>query len=135
MRGASRGKEGSVKAPRSTVLSIPWPPTVNSYWRHANGRTLLSADGRKYRAAVYADTAEALFRDGGFRTGRIAMRIVAHPPDRRRRDLDNILKAPLDALQKAGMYDDDSQIDVLEIRRGDPCDGGCLVVEIEEIRA
>ncbi len=43
--------------------------------------------------------------------------IVAWLPDARRRDVDNLLKAPLDALAHAGIYDDDSQIADLSIRK------------------
>lgn len=45
------------------------------------------------------------------------MTIKASPPDRRARDLDNILKALLDALAHAGVYADDSEIDELHIYR------------------
>jgi crossover junction endodeoxyribonuclease RusA len=41
----------------------------------------------------------------------------AFPPDRRRRDLDNLLKPTLDALQHGGVYEDDSQVDLLVVRR------------------
>jgi crossover junction endodeoxyribonuclease RusA len=41
--------------------------------------------------------------------------IAANQPDNRRRDLDNYLKAPLDALMSAGVYEDDSQIVDLRI--------------------
>jgi crossover junction endodeoxyribonuclease RusA len=33
-------------------LTLPWPPTVNTYWRNFNGRVLISAKGREYRKAV-----------------------------------------------------------------------------------
>ena len=36
--------------------------------------------------------------------------IEAWMPDKRVRDLDNLLKAPLDALTRAGFWVDDSQI-------------------------
>ena len=50
-------------------------------------------------------------------------------PDRRRRDIDNVGKALLDALQHAGCFDDDEQIDVLHIERRTVIKGGaCRVV-------
>ncbi len=65
--------------------------------------------------------------------GRVSVSITVHPPDRRRRDLDNLLKGPLDALEHAGVYLDDGQIDRLEIERGDVMRGGRVVVRIEEM--
>jgi crossover junction endodeoxyribonuclease RusA len=57
----------------------------------------------------------------------------AFPPDRRRRDLDNLPKAVLDSLAHAGVYEDDSQIDLLIIRRCDPIKGGKLKIRISEL--
>lgn len=48
---------------------------------------------------------------------RIRMEVVAYPPDKRRRDLDNLGKSLLDSLQHAGLYQDDSQIDYLSFER------------------
>jgi len=91
---------------------LPWPPSVNHYYRVVRGRPILAADGRAYRIAV-ADIVSGppLF------AGRLAVTITATPPDRRRRDLDNLLKATLDALEKADVYLNDSQIDDLRIVR------------------
>lgn len=41
------------------------------------------------------------------------------PPDRRRRDVDNSLKALLDAMQFGGVYHDDSQIVRLTVEKFD----------------
>lgn len=66
--------------------------------------------------------------------GRLAVRLDAYPPDRRKRDLDNIGKAFLDALIHGGVYRDDSQIDRLEIIRGEPFPpSGRIDVAIEEL--
>jgi crossover junction endodeoxyribonuclease RusA len=54
----------------------------------------------------------------------------AFPPDRRRRDLDNIQKPVLDALEHVGVYEDDSQIDLLITRRREVVPGGQLLVEV-----
>lgn len=58
-------------------------------------------------------------RAQGFGGARLTVALVAYPPDRRARDLDNILKAALDALQHAQAFDDDSQIDRLIVDRGE----------------
>ncbi|WP_394627979.1 RusA family crossover junction endodeoxyribonuclease, partial [Escherichia coli] len=66
-------------------------------------------------------------------SGRLAIKIIAEPPDKRRRDLDNILKAPLDALTHAGLLIDDEQFDEINIVRGQLVSGGRLGVKIYEI--
>lgn len=109
-------------------LELPWPPSMNQMWRNVNGRTVLCAPGRRYRKLV-ADVC-LLARAGKQLSGRVQVDIVAYPPDRRQRDLDNMLKAPLDALTHAGVWLDDSQIDRLLIERGEVCKGGRLLVAI-----
>jgi crossover junction endodeoxyribonuclease RusA len=59
--------------------------------------------------------------------------ITAHPPDKRRRDLDNILKCLLDSLTHAGVWDDDSQVDELAVIRGEIVPGGKVKVVVEVI--
>lgn len=112
-------------------LSLPYPPSVNHYWRRAGSRTIVSAQGRRFRRQVAAELAFAHVRRFD---GRVAVRVVVHPPDRRRRDLDNVLKALLDALaQPGGVYRDDAQIDALEVLRGGVVPGGKVVVTVEAI--
>lgn len=105
---------------------FPWPPTVNTYWRNVNGRTLLSRRGREYRAEVLAMVLSAAVKQR-FEC-RLAVDIEAHPPDKRRRDLDNLPKGILDAMQHAGVYADDSQVDRLTISRRNPDPGSPRVV-------
>lgn len=62
---------------------------------------------------------------------RLSMLIDAYPPDKRRRDLDNIFKSCLDSLQHAGVYPDDSQIDDLRITRN-ASRAGKIIVQISE---
>ncbi len=113
-----------------TSLCLPWPPSINRYYRHVGCRTLISREGRTFRRNVCA------LLGGSGRppiSGRIALAMDAFPPDRRRRDLDNLQKPTLDALQHAGVYLDDSQIDVLLTRRGQVAAGGRLEVEVIEL--
>ena len=114
-------------------LSLAYPPSLNTIWRRVGAKTLLSAYGRAYRKVVCDSVLEAGVRRGYLADKRLAVTIAAMPPDRRRRDLDNIPKAVFDALTHAGVWDDDSQIDRLTISRLDPVKGGAIIVQIEEI--
>jgi crossover junction endodeoxyribonuclease RusA len=119
------------------MFSLPWPPSNNRYYRHIAkgahaGRTLLSFEGRDYRAAV-----QAVVAGQGVQKpleGRLIVRIWAHPPDARRRDVDNLFKSVLDSLQHANVFLDDSQIDHLSIHRCGKLAGGKLDVFVEEIK-
>jgi len=113
------------------VMTLPFPPSVNRYWRHVGPRVLISREGRSYREAVRSLLAAARpTPDTHSFRGRIDMKVTLHPPDRRRRDIDNPMKGLLDALEHAGVYADDSQIDHLTIDRGAVVPGGSCTVEI-----
>ena len=114
------------------TLTLPYPPSVNHYWRNiGRGRTIISRRGRRYQINVLA----AVLLAGRPRIeGRLSLRMELTMPDRKRRDLDNVCKAMLDALGHAGVYQDDSQIDRLEIVRGVVRAPGAAVVTIEEIK-
>ncbi len=120
-------------------ITIPYPPTVNRMWRrvvmHGSPRTLLSKAGRIYRDDVAAAVLTQLGPVNGraLRDSRVLVEIDAWMPDRRRRDIDNLGKAVLDSLQAAGVFADDSQVDVLTIRRCGVVRGGSLDVRLEEL--
>jgi crossover junction endodeoxyribonuclease RusA len=120
------------------VLTLPWAPSVNAYWRHIAkwplaGRVLISEKGRNYRTEAVGVMLDQLGRYPRL-SGRLAVTLAVNPPDRRRRDLDNMPKAILDALTHAQVILDDSQIDDLHIVRGPPTPGGCVVVSIKVIQ-
>lgn len=120
---------GEERASAEVSLTLPWPPTVNTYWRHVGARVLISREGRAYRQRV--DRCVLVAGRPRFGARRLAVQIDVFPPDRRRRDLDNLGKALLDALQAAGVYDDDGQIDLLLYRRR-ARGAGSVVVRIME---
>mgnify|MGYP003327377193 FL=1 len=111
-------------------LTLPWPPSVNRYWRTFQGRMIISAEGRSYRKAV-AD--QVLIQRGAKHyEGKIRVVIEAFRPDNRRRDLDNLFKAVLDACTHAGVWADDSNIVDLRIYWADTV-GGMLKVKVSEV--
>jgi len=109
-------------------ITLPWPPTVNTYWRQFQGRVLISKQGREYRKVV-ADQV-MLQRAAKHLDHAVRVEIKAFRPDRRRRDLDNLLKALLDSMTHAGVMDDDALIQDLRIYWADEI-GGMVKVKIE----
>lgn len=96
----------------SYTYRLPFPPSVNSAWRHAGRFTYLTRPQREFRAAVCAQFA-------GVRslTGRLAVSLELIAPNRRRYDIDGRIKAVLDALQHAAVIADDEQVDQLYVCR------------------
>ena len=107
-------------------LELPYPPSVNHYWGQAGNHRFIGKKGKEFRAAVSDAVCEA-----GIQAleGRLAVHVALYPPDRRKRDIDNVLKSLLDACEHAGCYENDSQIDELHIIRRDVIkDGACTIV-------
>ena len=123
-------------------VELPYPPSVNNYWRHVGWgtpiakhrdwgprpRVLISRRGRAFRKVVRSVLAGLRVQP---MTGKLHVRIELHPPDRRRRDVDNALKSLLDALEHGGAYLDDGQIVKLDVEKCQPIAGGKCIVRIE----
>ena len=84
---------------------------------------MLSAEALDYRGTV-----AALVRRGHAvpprLADRLAITLLAYPPDTRARDMDNLAKQTIDALGAAGVFLNDAQIDAVAIFRGPPKKGG-----------
>jgi crossover junction endodeoxyribonuclease RusA len=96
------------------LYELPYPPTINTYWRSVKGRVLISKAGREYRQTVCQCTRHTKTIPLNCR---LSVEIDAYMPDKRKRDIDNLPKAILDSLSHAGVWVDDSQIDELKITR------------------
>ncbi len=114
------------------ALKLPWPPTANSYWRHNRGRTHISKAGQAFRdnvlAVVWADLGKIEPM-----TGLLAVSVRLSPPDERKRDIDNLQKPLLDAMEYAGVYRNDNQVSELHTYRDDPERLGGVSVEVWQL--
>jgi crossover junction endodeoxyribonuclease RusA len=114
------------------VLHLPWPPTVNSYYKHTrDGHRYLDAKVREFRSAV-SDTVHEQIAEMPPLDEPLFMEVYLYPPDKRKRDLDNYMKGLLDALTEAGLWMDDSLINQLFIYRGEVVKQGSVRIEIAE---
>lgn len=112
-------------------VTLPWPPQNNHLFTVARGRKIKSSKGRQYSALVNQYIIEA--NQQYQLSGRLKVKILAYPPTRARRDLDNLFKAPLDSLTQAGVIADDSLIDDVRMVRCEVVKGGRLEVVITEL--
>ena len=118
-------------------LQLPFPPSVNTYWRAPNngplaGRHLISAAGRKYQSDACAAIIEQLRRLPKPSAEAAAVEIILYPPDARRRDIDNYNKALFDALTHAGVWEDDSQVKRMLVEWGPVIKKGRVEITISK---
>lgn len=109
------------------ALALPWPPTLN---HNLNGARKLTQSHKDFRERVAMVVLGKRIKP---LQGRLSASIVAFPPDKRMRDLDNLLKPIFDALQHAGCFLSDGAIDHIEITRAQGPDQGIVHVSIKEI--
>ncbi len=111
-------------------LTLPFPPSVNTYWRNTRKGVLISASGRCFRSNALASVMEQLKRRPVPITVNVEVSVLLFPPDKRQRDLDNYLKALFDSLTHAGVWGDDKQIKRLRVEWGPVIKGGRSEVTI-----
>jgi crossover junction endodeoxyribonuclease RusA len=110
------------------VLNLPLPPSINSYWGFSGHRRFINKAGVAFKEAVADYVSE--YRVPKLGKARLEIQVTLYPKDKRIQDIDNRLKSLFDSLSNngAGVFDDDSQIDVLLVQRGEvKKGGGCLV--------
>lgn len=108
------------------MLILPYPPSANRYWRHAQGRTYKSDDARTYQTAVGWQCQAMQLAP---HTCPLSITVRVFRPAKRG-DLDNTAKVLLDALN-GHLYNDDSQIVELHMFRHDDKSNPCVEVEWE----
>ena len=127
----------------SCVIELPYPPSANAMYRAVGGRVLMSEQGRRYVTAMQIVVTRYRRNNpiegvmpASFGSARLEVLFEVYPPDNKKRDLGNLDKALCDSLTKAGVWDDDSQIDDLRFLRikGHPfVNGGMIIANISVI--
>lgn len=116
---------------KAIELHLPYPLSVNRYWRNFRGHTVLSKKGREFKQEVAALGLLSKVKIIN-EPVRVSMLIL---PKRTRKgaayqrviDVDNGLKCVLDSLQGVA-YIDDNQVKSLRVDYGEPVpNGGCIV--------
>ena len=120
------------RLPVALSVDLPFPPSQNSLYRTLPNRgRALTKRAREFRA----DCLPALTSAPKVRWGNshLAVEMWLYPPDKRKRDVDNAIKASLDALVYHGVIPDDSRVERLTIERREIVKKGRLTVRVAPI--
>ena len=105
-----------------TPITLPFPVSVHEVFRKHNGRHL-SESYRQWR-----DIAgwQLVGQKPQRHVGPVSILIELRAPDKRRRDADNYIKAPLDLLVSHGIIEADDnqtvrQVSAAWVESGEPC--------------
>lgn len=112
------------------TLLLPYPPTINHYYGVRGKARFIKPEGVEFRKLVDRNVKDKKHK---IILGDVEIVIQIIPPDKRKRDIDNVLKALLDSLTKAGIWKDDSQIVDLRIIKLKPMKGGGTLVQIRNL--
>jgi crossover junction endodeoxyribonuclease RusA len=108
-------------------LYLPYPPSINNYWIASGHRRFISQRGRDFKADVSTYVIEQNIPKLG--TIQVNIDIILRPRSKKLMDIDNCIKPILDAIQDAGVIDDDVQVTKVSIERGlIQKGGGCVVM-------
>lgn len=110
------------------TLYLPYPPSINNYWIASGHRRFISQRGRDFKADVSTYVIEQNIPKLG--TIQVNIDIILRPRSKKLMDIDNCIKPILDAIQDAGVIDDDVQVARVSIERGLIQKGGSCVVMI-----
>lgn len=116
---------------RKATVKLPWPHKHLS----PNARVHWSKKAKEARRARHDAAACAL--EAGIRhieAGRLLVKLIFCPPDRRHRDLDNMLasaKSLMDGIADVTGVDDSRW--AISLYRDDPVKGGAIRVEVEAL--
>lgn len=115
-------------------VHLPWPdPSLAPNRKNGKHWTATHAAKGKRLADARILTLQAMRQhDYVPPAGTLALVVTFHAPDKRRRDLDNLLaamKADFDGVSQA-LGVDDQLFNPLTLRRGEPVKGGAVVLEV-----
>ncbi len=117
----------------NTSLVLPYPPSANNCWRtvKSSGVMYKTKEGKQYALQV-KDIVIATREDLMGYEGPVFSAIELFPPDRRKRDVDNVVKPLFDAIEGSGLIVNDNQIKGYSINMNQPHPGGLCVVWMNE---
>ncbi len=122
-------------------ITLPLAPSINHYKKV--GRVTMTKSDKIYQPRVNSAVTTAFYWQvfmrikqlglQSFGEALLSVELDIHPSSNRRMDIDNRIKITLDSLQRAGLYDDDTQIHRLLVEKKCIIPQGQIIVRIKAL--
>ena len=119
----------------SYLLTLPYPPSLNSLYKitcKPFPKTYLSAKGKEYKLQIK----EYIAKNNLQLKANIPLIVTIEitPPDKRKRDIDNLFKILFDSLTEAEFWEDDSCVREFHAAYQLPQKPGSLLMHVEPMK-
>lgn len=105
------------------------PPSINHAYCHGRHGTFKTAEARAWQERAAYELSLSKTRQEAY-VGKVEVRISMLKGDRRERDLDNLMKLAMDAVQDSGVIRNDRQIYSIVADKMIGCGRDCLTMEV-----
>ena len=117
----------------TVTLVLPFPPGVNNLFATVGKRRVVSKRYAAWRTVAQYAVADRFDEKSDAVSGPFVARLSFDRPDKRRRDLDGLVKAPLDLLVSMGVIEDDHLAQRITLEWSDkaPAKPGHVTIHLE----
>ncbi len=113
-------------------IVMPWPPSLNGYWKPYKNRLIISKRGREYRKlGIQYLTDMGLDNEKIDRPIRVDL--LLNPKTLRKYDIDNFTKCLFDVFTHAKFWIDDSLVEKMWTEKGEKVKEGNVIVTVNYI--
>ena len=115
-------------------VRLPLPPSGNNFYTIARGRKILSGKARDWRAECVG-ILQGAYTGKPLEDKDLCLHLTVTFPDRRKRDIDNVIKPLMDVFTQGGIWRDDSQVGELVVTRGGEGPRGTVLATLWSFRS
>lgn len=108
-------------------LILPYPPSANRTIKLSHGKIYRADKCTRFYEEVWLAKQQKQIPSFPLEK-RLFMEIYLYPPDKRRRDIDNLCRAVFNGFQYAEIVQDDFQFETLHVERREVKEGGACEV-------